>query len=150
MRIVIQRVSSASVLIEKTVYSNINKGLLILLGIGEGDDELDADWLCQKIISLRIFNDAEDKMNLALTDLDSDLMVVSQFTLFASTAKGNRPSFTKAAHPSVAIPLYEYFIQKLETLTQKSIATGRFGTNMQISLINDGPVTIFIDSKVKE
>ena len=110
MRIVIQRVSSASVLIEKTVYSNINKGLLVLLGIGEGDDELDADWLCQKIISLRIFNDAEDKMNLALTDLDSDLMVVSQFTLFASTAKGNRPSFTKAAHPRVAIPLYEYFI----------------------------------------
>lgn len=150
MRVVIQRVKKSTVTIENKVFSNISSGMLILLGIEENDTESDAEWLCQKIHGLRIFNDSEGKMNLAHSDIDAEIMVVSQFTLFAQTAKGNRPSFIKAARPEKAIPLYEFFIKKLETITKKNIATGTFGADMQIELINDGPVTILIDSKTRE
>jgi D-aminoacyl-tRNA deacylase len=150
MRIVIQRVTYANVCINDTIKSEIKLGLLILLGIEDSDSELDADWLCQKISGIRIFNDTEGKMNLSPTNVNAEIMLVSQFTLFASTLKGNRPSFIKAARPDKAIPLYEYFIKTLETLFQKPIATGVFGADMQINLKNDGPVTIIIDSKMRE
>ena len=150
MRFVIQRVSEASVTIDNTIHSSIQAGLLILMGVEELDTTEDADWLCQKLIGLRIFSDTEHKMNLALKDLNGDVLLVSQFTLFASTKKGNRPSFIKSAKPDIAIPLYEYCIQQLSSLLEKPIKTGVFGADMKISLINDGPVTIIIDSKNKE
>lgn len=150
MRAVIQRIKKSNVTIENKVFSAISSGMLILLGIEENDTESDAEWLCQKINGIRIFNDAEGKMNLAHSDIEAEIMVVSQFTLFAQTAKGNRPSFIKAARPEKAIPLYEFFIKKLEIITKKNIATGIFGADMQIELINDGPVTIIIDSKIRE
>jgi D-tyrosyl-tRNA(Tyr) deacylase len=150
MRFVIQRVSEASVTIDNTIHSSIQAGLLILMGVEELDTTEDADWLCQKLIGLRIFSDTEHKMNLALKDLNGDVLLVSQFTLFASTKKGNRPSFIKSAKPDIAIPLYEYCIQQLSLLLEKPIKTGVFGADMKVSLINDGPVTIIIDSKNKE
>ena len=150
MRFVIQRVSEASVTIDNTIHSSIQAGLLILMGVEELDTTEDADWLCQKLIGLRIFSDTEHKMNLALKDLNGDVLLVSQFTLFASTKKGNRPSFIKSARPDIAIPLYEYCIQQLSSLLEKPIKTGVFGADMKVSLINDGPVTIIIDSKNKE
>ena len=150
MRVVIQRVSSASVSIEGKIKSNINKGLLILLGIEEDDDANDIEWLCKKIVALRIFSDQEDKMNLSIQDVDGDIIVVSQFTLHASTKKGNRPSYIKAARPERAIPLYEDFKMELEKLTNKKIGSGEFGAMMEVSLVNDGPVTIIIDSRNKE
>lgn len=150
MRLVIQRVKSASVTIENAVYSSINKGLLVLVGIEDADDEKDLDWLVQKLMSLRIFPDAEGKMNLSVKEVEGEILVVSQFTLHASTQKGNRPSFIKAARPEKAIPLYETFIKKLNTESVNKIKTGVFGADMQVELINDGPVTIFIDSKNKE
>ena len=150
MRFVIQRVSEASVTIDNTIHSSIQAGLLILMGVEELDTTEDADWLCQKLIGLRIFSDTEHKMNLALKDLNGDVLLVSQFTLFASTKKGNRPSFIKSARPDTAIPLYEYCIQQLSLLLEKPIKTGVFGADMKVSLINDGPVTIIIDSKNKE
>jgi len=150
MRAVIQRVLSASVSIEGTINSKIDKGLLILLGIEETDTEEDILWLCGKIIRLRIFNDNEGVMNLAVTDIKGEILVVSQFTLHASTKKGNRPSYIKAARPEIAIPRYEKFVKHLSVELGKPIATGAFGANMQISLINDGPVTIIIDTKNKE
>jgi len=150
MRAVIQRVLSASVSIEGTINSKIDKGLLILLGIEETDNEEDILWLCGKIVRLRIFNDTEGVMNLAVTDIKGEILVVSQFTLHASTKKGNRPSYIKAARPEIAIPLYEKFIKHLSIELGKPIATGEFGADMQVSLINDGPVTIIIDTKNKE
>ncbi len=145
MRVVIQRVLEASVNIDGKQHSHIGKGLMILLGIHTEDTEAQADYLCKKIADLRIFSDAEGKMNLSCADINGNMMVVSQFTLYADTAKGNRPSYITAARPETAIPLYEYFITKLKTITGKEIATGVFGADMQIQLVNDGPVTITME-----
>ncbi len=150
MKIVLQRVSEASVTILNERVAEINKGLLILLGIEEQDSQEDIDWLCKKIINLRIFPDENDVMNLSVKDINGEIIVVSQFTLHASTKKGNRPSYIKAAKPDVAIPMYEKFIERLEEDFGKKIQTGQFGADMKVSLINDGPVTIIIDSKNKE
>ncbi len=150
MRVVIQRVSEASVTIEGKIKSSINSGLLILLGIEDADTQEDIKWLCQKIVNLRIFPDAEMVMNKSILDADGNILVVSQFTLHASTKKGNRPSYIKAAKPDFAVPMYEKFIQQLEENLGKSIQTGEFGADMKVSLINDGPVTIMMDTKNKE
>lgn len=150
MRAVIQRVSSASVTINQTVKSEIGQGLLILLGIESDDKEEDLDWLCQKILNLRIFSDTAGKMNLSVQDIDGELIVVSQFTLHANVKKGTRPSFIRAARPDFAIPMYEEFIQRMEVLIGKKIGTGEFGADMKINLLNDGPVTIIIDTKQRD
>ncbi len=150
MRIIIQRVTSASVSINNNVFSSIGNGLLVLLGIEDSDTEEDLNWLAQKIVNLRIFNDENGVMNVSLLDAKKEILLVSQFTLFASTKKGNRPSYIKASKPDIAIPLYEKMIATLNQLTNQPIATGVFGADMQISLTNDGPVTIMIDSKLKE
>jgi len=150
MRTVIQRVSEASVKIEGKVVGQIDHGLMILLGIEHDDDQTDADWLIQKIIGLRIFSDEVGKMNLSISEVGGRFLVVSQFTLHASTKKGNRPSYIKAARPEHAIPLYEYVVQQLSVQSGISVETGEFGADMKVSLVNDGPVTILIDSKNKE
>ena len=150
MRIVIQRVSQASVTIDNKEVASIKKGVLVLLGIVNEDTQEDIDWLCKKIVNLRIFPDENKVMNKSLTDADGDAIVVSQFTLHASTKKGNRPSYIKAAKPDVAIPLYEKFIEKLQTELVKQIQTGEFGADMTVNIVTDGPVTIIIDSKSKE
>ena len=150
MRIVIQRVSEASVKIDERIKGEITNGLLILLGIEHSDDTTDADWLIQKICGLRIFSDLEGKMNLTTQDVNGQFLVVSQFTLHASTKKGNRPSYIRAARPEQAIPLYEYFINTLKTLSNTNIESGEFGADMKVSLVNDGPVTILMDSKNRE
>lgn len=150
MRIVIQRVSSASVSIDKKIISEIGHGLLILLGIADEDREDDAAWLCGKIGRLRIFDDQDGVMNLAVTEVKGEILVVSQFTLHASTKKGNRPSYIRAARPEKAIPLYELFIASLARETGIEIKTGVFGAMMDISLVNNGPVTILVDSENKE
>ena len=150
MRFVIQRVTEASVSIDNKIYSSIAQGFVVLVGVEELDTTEDANWLCSKLISLRIFSDDEGKMNLSVQDIKGDVLLVSQFTLFASTKKGNRPSFIKSAKPDVAIPLYEYCISQLSTMLQKPIKTGIFGADMKVALVNDGPVTILIDSKNKE
>lgn len=147
MKIVIQRVSDASVKIADSIVGRIANGMLILLGIEHEDEQVDADFLVQKIIGLRIFSDAEGKMNLSAKDVEGRFLVVSQFTLHASTKKGNRPSYIQAARPEQAIPLYEYFVQKLALLSETKVETGEFGADMKVSLVNDGPVTIIIDSK---
>ncbi|MEY2925055.1 MAG: hypothetical protein RLZZ337_1603 [Bacteroidota bacterium] len=147
MRVVIQRVKKASVHISGEKYSKIKGGLLVLLGIENADNQGDVDWLVSKIVQMRIFSDAEDKMNLSLQNCGGELLIISQFTLHASTKKGNRPSFIEAARPEKAIPLYEYFVAKCkESVSTKS---GVFGADMQVKLVNDGPVTIFMDSKNK-
>ena len=150
MRAIIQRVTQAQVQIEGKLFSEIGNGLLVLLGIEDADSEEDINWLAQKIVNLRVFNDENGVMNISLIDTNFDILLVSQFTLFASTKKGNRPSYIKASRPEFAIPLYEKMIAKLEELLGKKIATGSFGADMQISLTNNGPVTIMIDSKLKE
>lgn len=150
MKIVIQRVSEATVTILNERVAEINKGLLILLGIEEQDSQEDIDWLCKKIVNLRIFPDENDIMNLSIKDINGEIILVSQFTLHASTKKGNRPSYIKAAKPDVAIPMYESFIERLEEDFGKKIQTGQFGADMKVNLINNGPVTIIIDSKNKE
>ncbi len=150
MRVIVQRVSEASVSVDQQVVGSINQGVLILLGIGTDDSEADADWLLQKIVALRIFNDADGVMNRSLIDVGGEALLISQFTLMAATKKGNRPSFIKAARPEQAIPLYEYCIDKLEKLLGQKIATGIFGADMKVHLLNDGPVTIPIDSKNRE
>lgn len=150
MRALIQRVKKASVTIDGKIFSEINQGLLILLGIEEEDTHEDINWLAGKIARLRIFSDENDAMNLSVQDVNGDCMVVSQFTLHANTKKGNRPSFIKAARPEIAIPLYTDFILQLDKETQKKVATGSFGAMMDVALINDGPVTIWIDSKNRE
>ncbi len=144
---VVQRVSEASVTIDEKIKSHIDKGILVLLGIEAADTEEDIQWLAQKIINLRIFNDENGVMNIGLKDDGGELLLVSQFTLHASTKKGNRPSYIKAARPEIAIPLYERFINVLNQLLDTPISTGTFGADMQISLVNDGPVTIIIDTK---
>ena len=150
MRVVIQRVSEASVKIDDKVYSRIGNGILILLGIEEADLQEDIEWLCAKIARLRIFDDHQGVMNLSLEETGGEAMVVSQFTLHASTRKGNRPSYIRAARPDTAIPLYEKFVENLSMLLKKPVQTGVFGAMMQVALVNDGPVTIIIDSKNKE
>lgn len=150
MRVVIQRVTSASVTIDGRKKSEISQGLLILLGIENNDTEEDISWLCKKIVNLRIFNDENNVMNCSVKDVNGDMLVVSQFTLHASTKKGNRPSYIRAAKPDTAIPIYEKFVQLLETESGKSIQTGEFGADMKVALLNDGPVTILIDTKNKE
>ena len=150
MRAVIQRVSSASVESNGILTGSIGKGILILLGIATADEKEDAIWLADKIWQMRIFPDHEEKMNLALKDIDGEIMLISQFTLFASTKKGNRPSFLGSARPEQAIPLYDYFKTYLEKISSKEIKTGIFGADMKVSLLNDGPVTIILDSKNKE
>jgi D-tyrosyl-tRNA(Tyr) deacylase len=150
MRVIIQRVSEAQVTVNGEAIAAIGKGLLLLLGIEDADNEEDVDWLCGKIARLRIFADQDDLMNLDVVKSGGELLVVSQFTLHAGTKKGNRPSFIKAARPEKAIPLYEKFVERLSQITSKKVQTGAFGTMMQVSLVNDGPVTIFIDSKNKE
>ena len=150
MRVLIQRVTKASVTIENNIKSQIGKGLLILLGIEDSDNKEDIEWLCNKITNLRIFNDKDGVMNLSALDTEADMLVVSQFTLHASTKKGNRPSYIRASKPDTAIPLYEAFCETLRRKLNKDIRTGEFGADMQVELINDGPVTIWIDSKVKE
>jgi D-tyrosyl-tRNA(Tyr) deacylase len=150
MRAVIQRVKKSELYIEGAIYSSINEGILILLGIGHDDDTEDIDWLSGKISRLRIFNDDEGKMNLSVQDIPGEIMVVSQFTLFASTKKGNRPSYIGSAPPEIAIPMYEAFIEKIKEVSGLPVKTGEFGADMSISLINDGPVTIIIDSKARE
>ena len=150
MRTVIQRVTSASVSIEGEVVGQIGKGVMLLLGITPEDTQQDADWLVGKISRLRIFDDANGVMNLSLQDIGGEALVVSQFTLMASYRKGNRPSYIRAAAPDIAIPLYEYFVRQLGTALGREIPTGRFGADMQVSLTNDGPVTISMDSKNPE
>ena len=150
MRIVIQRVKSASVTIEKKVHSSINSGLLILLGIEDSDTQEDINWLCAKISKLRIFNDENGIMNKSVMDVPGEILVVSQFTLHASTKKGNRPSYIKASKPDFAIPMYEKFVENLKQQSNCIVKTGEFGAMMDVSLVNDGPVTIIIDSKNKD
>ena len=150
MRAVIQRVSRASVTTKNGLLSAIGKGLLILVGIEETDDSTDIDWLAQKIVQLRIFDDAEGVMNLSVMDTGGEIIVVSQFTLHAKTKKGNRPSYIKAAPPAIAIPVYEDFVKRLSSLSGKKIGTGEFGAMMEVELVNDGPVTIIIDTKNKD
>lgn len=150
MKVVIQRVSKASVTIKNQKVANIKKGLLILLGIVNEDIQEDIDYLVRKVINLRIFNDENEVMNKSLLDINGDLIVVSQFTLQASTKKGNRPSYIKAAKPEIAIPLYQNFIKTLQDLVTTKVETGEFGADMKVELLNDGPVTIIIDSKNKE
>ncbi len=148
MRIVIQRCTRASVTIAGQVKSQIGQGMLILLGIEDADTDEDIDWLCRKTVALRIFDDADGVMNLPITDVpDSGILLVSQFTLMASTKKGNRPSYIHASKPDVAIPMYEKFIKRLSQEFGKEVQTGEFGANMQVELVNDGPVTIIIDSQ---
>jgi D-tyrosyl-tRNA(Tyr) deacylase len=147
VRIVVQRVSEASVTIDGSVHGAIKKGLLILLGITHEDAQEDIDWLVGKTAGMRIFSDTNDKMNLSIQDLDAEVLVISQFTLFANTKKGNRPSYIEAARPEVAVPLYEAFVNTLSRKLNKEIATGIFGADMKVQLINDGPVTIILDSE---
>lgn len=150
MRAVIQRVSQASCTVEEKITGEIEQGLLVLIGIEDADGAEDLDWLAQKIAGIRIFNDENGLMNKSLADVDGNILLISQFTLFAATKKGNRPGFTRAARPDKAIPMYESMIVKLSALTGKKIQTGIFGADMKISLLNDGPVTIIIDTKNKE
>jgi D-tyrosyl-tRNA(Tyr) deacylase len=150
MRAVIQRVSRASVTIENKIKSEISKGLLVLIGFEESDSDNDIEWLCNKIVQLRLFNDRNEVMNLSVMETDGDILVISQFTLHAKTRKGNRPSYIRAAHPDIAIPLYNRFISRLSQLSGKVVGTGEFGAMMQVELVNDGPVTIIIDTKDKE
>ncbi|MEY4824021.1 MAG: hypothetical protein RLZZ75_934 [Bacteroidota bacterium] len=150
MRVVIQRVLEASVVVDEKVVGSIQNGLLVLLGIEDADTEEDIHWLSNKIVGLRLFDDAEGVMNLSVKDIGGDILLISQFTLMASTKKGNRPSYIKASKPPIAVPLYEQMIATLSTDLGKAVQTGIFGADMKVSLINNGPVTITIDSKNKE
>lgn len=150
MRAVIQRVSQSSVVIGGVCHGKIGTGLNILIGIEEGDGEEDIDWLCRKIVNLRIFDDNDGVMNKSVLDIDGDILVISQFTLFASTRKGNRPSYIRAAKPDISIPVYEKFLTTLENILGKQVKKGIFGADMKVTIVNDGPVTILIDTKNKE
>jgi len=150
MRVVIQRVSEASVTIDNIVKSSIGEGLLILIGIEDADTEEDTDWLTKKMVQLRIFNDENGVMNKSVQEVGGELLVVSQFTLHASTKKGNRPSYLRASKPEIAIPMYEKFVQQLQVTAGIAVQTGTFGADMKVRLVNDGPVTIVIDTKSKE
>jgi D-tyrosyl-tRNA(Tyr) deacylase len=150
MKVVLQRVTSASVIVEDKIVGEIQKGIVVLVGIEEADSQEDIDWLVGKITQLRIFGDENGVMNLSVEEVNGDVLVASQFTLHAATKKGNRPSYIKAARPEVAIPMYEKFVSSLEIKLGKKVATGIFGADMKVALLNDGPVTIIIDSKNKE
>lgn len=150
MRILVQRVKRASVTVDGRVISATGPGLLVLLGIEEADTGSDAEWLTSKLVNLRIFDDSDGVMNISAADCGKDIMVISQFTLHASTKKGNRPSYVRAARSEKAIPLYEEFISRTEILLGRKVMTGKFGAMMEVELVNDGPVTIFIDSKIRE
>jgi len=150
MRAVLQRVTQASCTVDDQITGVIETGFLVLLGIEDADTVEDLEWLAQKIIGMRVFGDENGMMNKALADVDGDILLISQFTLFASTKKGNRPGFTRAARPDVAVPLYEKMIEKLSGLLGKQVKTGIFGADMKIALLNDGPVTVMIDTKNKE
>ena len=150
MRVVIQRVSEASVSISGSIKSSISNGMLILLGIEDADVKEDVDWLCNKIANLRIFPDDDSVMNLSILDTKGEILVVSQFTLHASTKKGNRPSYIRASKPDFAIPMYENFVSTLAAITGQEVRTGKFGAMMDVALVNSGPVTIIIDSKQRE
>ncbi len=150
MRIVVQRVSEASVKIEDRIVGSISKGLMVLVGVETIDSQFDADYLIQKLVNLRIFNDTEGKMNLSIQDIGGELLIISQFTLHGSTKKGNRPSYIRAARPEQAIPLYQYFIEQAQKELKSKIQTGEFGADMKVSLVNDGPVTIIFDSANKD
>lgn len=150
MRVVIQRESHASVTIEGVCKSAIGEGFMILVGIEEADTQEDADWLCRKIVGLRVFDDENGVMNRSITDINGEILVISQFTLMASTKKGNRPSYIRAARHETAIPLYEYFCNELEIALGKKVGTGEFGADMKVELLNNGPVTICMDTKNKE
>lgn len=150
MRLVIQRVTHASVTIEDVLKSKIGKGLLILVGIEDADTDADVNWLAQKVVNLRIFDDENGVMNRSVIDIDGEILIVSQFTLHAMTAKGNRPSYIRASKPDFAIPMYEKFCTKVTELLGKQVGTGEFGADMKVELLNDGPVTILIDSQRKE
>jgi len=150
MRIVIQRVKSSSVQIDGKIHSSIQDGLMILLGIEQNDGKEDVEWLINKVVQLRIFNDDKGVMNLSINEIEGEILLVSQFTLHASTKKGNRPSYLKAAKPDISIPLYENFIEQLKNVIGDRLKTGIFGADMKVALINDGPVTILMDSKIKE
>tara|TARA_B100001057_G_C22751112_1_gene911843 strand:- start:45 stop:497 length:453 start_codon:yes stop_codon:yes gene_type:complete len=150
MRVVIQCVSEASVRIDGQIYSQIQKGLLIFLGVEHSDTEKDVEWISKKIVNLRIFSDENNQMNKSVIDIKGQLLVVSQFTLHSKTKKGNRPSFIKAARPEFAKPLYEAFLKRLSLYSQSQVLTGKFGANMQVNLCNDGPITLIIDSKNKD
>ena len=150
MGVVRQRVTESKVLIENKIHSEIQNGLLLLLGIEENDSKSDIEWLVKKVTNLRIFGDSEGKMNLSVKDINGELLVVSQFTLYASAKKGNRPSFIKSAKPEIAIPLYKQFVETINNEIETEVKAGVFGADMQVSLINDGPVTIWMDSKNKE
>lgn len=149
MKVVIQRVSSASVTISEDIVAQIDNGLLILVGIEDNDSHEDINWLSQKIINLRVFGDENEVMNLSVKDIQGEIIIVSQFTLHASTKKGNRPSYIKASKPEIAIPMYEKFVKQMELELGKKIQTGKFGADMKVALVNDGPVTLIIDSKNK-
>ncbi|MDP4207120.1 MAG: D-aminoacyl-tRNA deacylase [Bacteroidota bacterium] len=150
MRVIIQRVSRSSVTVENKIKSSIGKGLMILVGIEEADSKEDIEWLTKKIVNLRIFNDPNGVMNLSVTDVGGEILVISQFTLHAKTKKGNRPSYIMAAGPEIAIPLYEQFVSQLSTLLGREVMTGVFGAMMDVELVNDGPVSIIIDSKNRD
>lgn len=150
MRVVVQKVSEAKVTVKGKLVSSIGKGLLVLLGIEDADTEDDIDWLVKKIVQLRIFNDENGVMNRSVQEVDGDIIVVSQFTLHANTKKGNRPSYIRAAKPDIAVPMYEKFIARTEKVLGKKVGTGIFGATMDVSLVNDGPVTLIIDSKQKD
>lgn len=149
MRAVLQRISQASVSINGKIYNSINQGILVLAAVEDSDNESDIEWLTNKIINLRIFNDSNEIMNLSVSDINGEILIISQFTLFAQTKKGNRPSYIKASKPEIAIPLYEQFVAKMKS-TGIQVKTGEFGADMKVSLTNDGPVTIVIDTKNKE
>ena len=150
MKIVIQRVKESSVEIDNKIKAEIGKGLLVLIGISQEDNKLDVEWLVNKVLNIRIFNDSDGIMNKSIIDIKGEILIISQFTLMALTKKGNRPSYIKSASHEIAIPLYNYFIELLESKLNKRIKTGIFGADMKVRLINDGPVTIIIDSKNKE
>lgn len=150
MKVVVQRVAEASVTVNQIIISEISKGLLVLLGIEDADNQEDIEWLSAKVANLRIFGDENDVMNLSVKDVGGDVIVVSQFTLQAQTKKGNRPSYSKAAKPEVAIPIYVSFVKQLEQDLDKKVGTGQFGADMKVHLLNDGPVTIIIDTKNRE
>lgn len=150
MRVIIQRVSQASVSIDGQIHGQIGRGLLVLFAVEVGEDGSDMDWLVQKIVNLRIFNDANGVMNLSLQETKAEVLIVSQFTLFAKTKKGNRPSYIDSAKPDVAIPIYNHFVESMAAAVGHDVPTGIFGANMQVLLVNDGPVTIIIDSKRRE
>ena len=150
MKLVIQRVKESSVQIDNKIKAEIGKGLLVLIGISQEDNKLDVEWLVNKVLNIRIFNDSDGIMNKSIIDIKGEVLIISQFTLMALTKKGNRPSYIKSASHEIAIPLYNYFIELLESKIKKGVKTGIFGADMKVSLLNDGPVTIIIDSKNKE